>query len=101
MDNQLNYAFAFRLYNAMLNEYTTRYRKKHGASKHWDALFYGANYIPNTTNFVTPHPQCFSGHDHCKTDEDWPIMAYRAFYKVDKIAFARYNKGRSMPEWML
>jgi len=49
---------------------------------------------------LTPHPQCFSGHDDCKTDEDWPIVAYRAFYKVDKMRFARYNKGRNMPEWM-
>ena len=49
---------------------------------------------------MTPHPQCFSGHDYCKTDEDYPIEAYRAFYKVDKMSFARYNRGRDMPQWM-
>jgi len=27
-------------------------------------------------------------------------MAYRAFYVVDKSKFARYNKGREMPQWM-
>ena len=100
MECRLNYAFAFRLYDAMLNEYTTRYGKKHGASKHWDSLYYGTNYVPNTTNFRTPHPQCFSGLDHLKTDEFYPIKAYREFYKADKLKFARYSKGRSMPEWM-
>jgi len=49
---------------------------------------------------LTSHPQCFSGHDDLKTDEPWPIEAYRAFYTVDKMKFARYNKGRSMPNWM-
>lgn len=100
MDNQMNYAFAWRLYTSMLYEYTKRYNKTHGASKHWAALRDGVKYLPDTTNFCTPHPQCFSGHDELKTDEHWPIQAYRAFYKVDKLRFARYNKGREMPEWM-
>ena len=96
---KMNYAFAFRLYDAMLKEYTSRYKKKHGASKHWDALFYGTNYIPHTTNFITPHPQCFSGHDDLKTDEFFPIEAYRKFYIVDKSRFARYNYTNK-PQWM-
>ena len=100
MECQLNYAFAFRLYDAMLNEYTARYGKTHGAGKHWASLYYGTNYVPNITNFRTPHPQCFSGLDHLKTDEFYPIKAYREFYKADKLKFARYTKGRSMPEWM-
>ena len=100
MECRLNYAFAFRLYDAMLTEYTHRYGKWHGAMKHWNSLYYGTNYVPNTTNFRTPHPQCFSGLDHLKTDEFYPIKAYREFYKADKLKFARYTKGRSMPEWM-
>jgi len=100
MKCKMNYAFAFKLYDAMLKEYTIRYRKKHGAGKHWNSLYYGTNYIPHTTNDVTPHPQCFSGHDDLKTDEDWPIRAYRQFYKRDKMSFARWNKNRAMPEWL-
>ena len=99
METRANYAFAFRLYKAMLDEYTFRYKKLHGASKHWDSLWYGTNYIPRGN--VTKHPQCFSGHDDCKTDEFMPINAYRAFYKRDKLRFARYNKGRSKPQWLM
>ena len=98
MENKINYAFAFRLYKAMLDEYTSRYKKLHGASKHLDALWYGTNYIPKGQ--ITQHPQCFSGLDELKTDEFYPIEAYRAFYKVDKLSFARYNRGRNMPQWM-
>ena len=98
MENRANYMYAYDLYQAMLIEYTHRYGKIHGASKHKNALYFGSGYGPN--GWQTPHPQCFSGLDHLKTDEQYPIKAYREFYKADKLKFARYSKGRSMPEWM-
>ena len=98
METQANYSFAYSLYISMLCEYHYRYGKWHGAGKHSIAMHRGIVHIPEGP--LTPHPQCFSGHDDCKTDEDWPIVAYRAFYVVDKSRFARYNKGRDMPYWM-
>ena len=98
METQANYRFAWLLYDAMLTEYTHRYGKEHGAGKHWLALQDGAKYVPE--GGLTPHPQCFSGHDELKTDEAYPIVAYRAFYAVDKLKFARYSKGREMPVWL-
>ena len=98
MQTRDNYAFAFSLYDAMLTEYTHRYGKWHGAMKHINALDYGRKMIPE--GWQTPHPQCFSGLDHLKTDEQYPIKAYREFYKADKLKFARYNRCRYMPEWM-
>ena len=98
METQSNYRFAWRLYDAMLDEYTHRYGKKHGCAKHYDVLHQGAYYIPEGPR--TPHPQCLSGHDDLKTDEDYPIRAYRQFYKRCKMSFARWNKDRSIPEWL-
>ena len=98
METSANYLFAYLLYSAMLREYTHRYGKVHGASKHDDALFKGIKFMP--IGDLTQHQQCFSGLDHLKTDEFWPIKAYREFYKASKLKFARYSKGRSMPEWM-
>jgi|TARA_R100000458_G_C8203351_1_gene193188 hypothetical protein len=99
MKCKANYNFAFRLYDSMLREYTHRYGKKHGADKHWEALFEGYEFMPDG-NGLTSHPQCFSGHDELKTDEYFPVEAYRKFYIVDKSRFARYNKGRTKPDWM-
>ena len=107
METRANFEFSFSLYVAMLKEYTHRYGKVHGAanpSKHNpfvtpDNIIRCKDYIPEGQ--LTPHPQCFSGHDHLKTDENWPIVAYRAFYVVDKSRFARYNKGRNKPQWMI
>ena len=98
MQTRGNFQYAFNLYDAMLLEYTHRYGKVHGASKHRFALGNALKFIPD--GWQTPHPQCFSGLDYLKTDEQYPIKAYRAFYKADKLKFARYSKGRSMPEWM-
>jgi hypothetical protein len=98
METGANYRYAWRLYDAMLDEYTNRYGRKHGCAKHYDALCAGWVYIP--VGGRTPHPQCFSGHDDLKTDENWPIKAYRAFYKRDKMDFARWNKNRAMPAWL-
>jgi len=98
METRANYSFALNLYRSMLREYTKRYAKQHGAGKHYWALREGMRYIPDGD--LTPHPQCFSGRNDLMTDEFWPIKAYRAFYIVDKSRFARWTKGRNMPEWM-
>jgi len=110
-ETRINYRFAVRLMKAMNDEYMWRYperkengkkvvNKGHKSMRNFDALVEAEKYIPDVSNFMTPHPQCFSGHDDCKTNEDWPIVAYRAFYTLDKSSFARYNRGRNKPFWM-
>ena len=106
MKTRANFVYAFNLYTSMLSEYNHRYGKWHGAGNpsttNQDArpqhLLAARHFIPDGQ--LTPHPQCFSGLDHLKTEEKWPIEAYRAFYAVDKLKFARYNKGRNMPKWL-
>ena len=98
MECRMNYMWATNLYVAMLQEYTKRYHKVHGSSKHKDALFYGARFIPEGKN--TKHPQCFSGHDDCRTNEFYPLVAYRKFYAKTKMKMARYNKTDKIPDWL-
>ena len=98
MHSRSNYEFAYSLYCAMLGEYHHRYGKWHGAGKHSIALSKGGQFLPEFG--LTKHPQCFSGHDELKTAEYFPVEAYRKFYIVDKSRFARYNKGRTKPDWM-
>jgi hypothetical protein len=98
MENKSNYYFAWQLLDEMFKEYTRRYGKVHGSSKHKDALFYGARFIPEGKN--TKHPQCFSGHDDCRTNEFYPLVAYRKFYAKTKMKMARYNKTDKIPDWL-
>ena len=102
METRANYNFATRLYVAMLDEYRYRYGKEHGAGKHLNSIIEGERYIPEGD--LTRHPQCFSGHDECKTDEAWPVIAYRSFYVTKIESFKRpmsYRKGREIPKWIL
>ena len=94
METRSNFAFAYMLYVEMLNEYTNRYKKIHGASKHKQAIYNAITLIPKGD--MTQHPQCFSGHDDLKTNEFFP---YRKFYNVDKLRFAKYNYT-SKPNWL-
>ena len=97
METRANYEFAFNLYMEMLTEYDFRYKKVHGASKHFYSIIKGIKHIPQGE--ITKHPQCFSGHDDLKTNEFYPIKAYRNFYRVDKLKFARY-KYTDKPQWL-
>ena len=97
MENCSNFMFAYRLYVHMLEEYTFRYNKIHGAGKHRTAIENGYQYLPKGGS-KTKMPQCFSGLDELKTNEFYPIKAYRAFYNVDKARFARY-KYTDRPAW--
>ena len=100
MHSRDNYEFAWNLYFAMCQEYRLRYNRFHGCGKHEDALRPSRvkHFLPDLG--LTKHPQCFSGHDDLKTDEFMPVNAYRKFYYVDKMRFARYNKCRHMPDWL-
>lgn len=97
-ESRPNFEYAVQLFKSMLEEYTNRYNKHHASGRHLNALTDAIDLMPEGD--FTKHPQCFSGHDDCKTNEDWPIKAYRKFYAVDKLKFARYNKGRDMPRWL-
>jgi hypothetical protein len=102
MKTQWNFRFAYKLYDAMLNEYTYRYGKCHGASKHKNAIINGTRFIPKgDMRMLTVLPQCFGDHKDLKTTECYPLEAYRKFYKKDKMSFARWNKNRPMPNWLL
>tara|TARA_R100001509_G_scaffold8735_1_gene4931 strand:- start:268 stop:780 length:513 start_codon:yes stop_codon:yes gene_type:complete len=95
-----NYVYAVVLLEAMSDEYTHRYGKVHKSSLLLPAFKAATEYVPPNGEGLTAHPQCFSGFDQLKTNELWPITAYRRFYRVDKLKFARYNKGREMPHWL-
>ena len=95
-ENRDNYLFAWNLARCMFDEYTIRYKRTHDSRKLLLALINGSRFIPSGK--MTRHPQCFSGQDDLKTNEFFPIKAYRGFYIRDKSRFARYNFSEK-PQW--
>ena len=88
-----NYFQMYKLYMAVLAEFTNRYGKVHGSSKPSIALIRPPSNIPMVKG--TQLPQCMP--EICKVKNN-PILAYRNYYIVEKNSFASW-KNREIPEW--
>ena len=88
-----NYFEMYKLYMAVLAEFTNRYGKVHGSSKPAIALIRPPSNIPMVKR--TQLPQCMP--EICKVKNN-PILAYRNYYIVEKNSFASW-KNREIPEW--
>ena len=88
-----NYFEMYKLYMAVLAEFTNRYGKVHGSSKPSIALIRPPKNIPMVKG--TQLPQCMP--EICKVKNN-PILAYRNYYIVEKNSFASW-KNREIPEW--
>jgi hypothetical protein len=102
-DNRMNYRYSLSLLTSMCKEYTRRYLRDHKCSLLIPKFMECEKYIPDVTNFRTSHPQCFGkDNDHFKTDENWPIQAYRKYYrwKYDTTDWAKLNKLNPTPKWL-
>ena len=88
-----NYFQMYKLYMAVLAEFTNRYGKIHGSSKPSIALIRPPKNIPMVKG--TQLPQCMP--EICKVKNN-PILAYRNYYIVEKNSFASW-KNREIPEW--
>ena len=88
-----NYFQMYKLYMAVLSEFTNRYGKIHGSSKPSIALIRPPSNIPMVKG--TQLPQCMP--EICKVKNN-PILAYRNYYIVEKNSFASW-KNREIPEW--
>ena len=96
-DNRDNFTWA--LGNALWinNEYEYRFKKKHKSFKIIQNID-DNNYIDDIPNgFFKEPPQCMPDEYR---DKDY-VTAYRRYYNTDKKYFAKWEKGRSCPEWWI
>lgn len=91
--NQGNWRVAYGLWLSMSSEYLERFGGLHGTYRKLAAPL---ACVEQTTGFSrlprvgrTPHPQCFGDHTHLKTNETWPVRAYRMYYVVKEATFKR------------
>ena len=91
--------FTWALYNAFCinKEYEYRFKKNHKSYKVIKNIidFELMAHIPEG-DFTKP-PQCMPDEYR---DKDY-VTAYRKYYNTDKKYFAKWEKGRSCPEWWI
>jgi len=89
-----NYAWLFRLFGELMDEYTYRYGKTHACERLADALSYRPKNIPKGS-FTEPTPAM---PDNYKVSGD-SISSYKNYYLGDKQRMFSWKK-RPTPEWI-
>lgn len=89
-----NYAWAYRLFVALLEEYTFRYEKVHATSRLRPLLAEIPASLPRGD--MTPFPLAMP--DDAKT-AGGAVLSYRNYYILHKSKIATWNKSRSAPYW--
>lgn len=90
-----NYAYLFKLFCALLDEYSYRYERVHATERLIDPLSKVPNNIINS--YLTPFPQCMP--DEYKVEGD-AIQAYQNYFNGDKNRMAKW-KHRPTPLWFI
>jgi hypothetical protein len=89
-----NYAWLFRMFGALMDEYTYRYGKIHACERLADALSHRPKNIPKGS-FTEPTPAM---PDHYKVSGD-SISSYKNYYLGDKTRMFSWKK-RETPSWI-
>tara|TARA_Y100001938_G_C7941892_1_gene354725 strand:+ start:116 stop:700 length:585 start_codon:yes stop_codon:yes gene_type:complete len=114
-ESLVHWHWVFKHTEALCEEFLYRFGKRHAVAKQLLELkrnFMWEDYVPDTqgedrTRHARPSffERCFNqskGENLDLVDTDlWPCdhEAYREFYRRDKYAFAKWEKGRESPGW--
>ena len=93
--NKGNFDWAFQNANCIGQEYFKRFNKIHKSSKILLNILSNNHKEDIPEGDFTEPPQCMPDEYR---DKDY-VTAYRRYYNTDKKYFAKWEKGRSCPEW--
>lgn len=93
-----NYEWLYDLWTHLLDEYTYRYDKQHGAGKLAKYLFWTPNNIPTGLGFQNVTPAMGEFQD-CIVEGDC-VTSYRNYFWEAKRRLAKW-KRRPIPEWWI
>lgn len=91
-DSLSHYNWLRQHFQALLNEYTSRYGKIHACWRMLGALMPAPRHMPNEKHRFPP--QCMPEQYR----QDDTVAAYRAYYMAEKARFARWKLG-NVPDW--
>jgi hypothetical protein len=93
-----NYEWLYKMFIALMKEYTYRYGKNHACEKLIDALYTPPTHIPKGVGFTEPTPAM---PDDVKVAGD-SIKSYRNYYINNKTHLASWRgkiNSRNIPDW--
>lgn len=103
-DSLANFTWLFDHAVALCEEYTFRFGKEHACFRQLDAVVDAVSFIPD--GGLTEVALCVGDVLHEKLGFKTAILCeavdiYREFYILDKVGFAKWDKGRLAPSWWI
>lgn len=95
-----NFEWVLEHFKVQLDEYKIRYKREHDSAKYlgWIESNYHTINFPNTG--MTPFARCFGPFKNLlDREEPDTVKAYRRFYILDKINFARWPSIDKIPDF--
>jgi len=95
MESKENYSWHYRLFCALLDEYTYRYARTHSTASIRDILLHTPKNIPSGR--MTKFKLAMGANPECMSDD--PVESYRRFYETKQKRFKMTWKKRETPKW--
>jgi hypothetical protein len=97
MQSHNNYLWHYHLWRYLAEEFEYRFGKIHASWEKLKDILYDT---PQNLVYgnMTPFAKAMKAYPDLMEIAD-PVKAYQEFYKVDKIKFAKWEKGRPAPKW--
>jgi|TARA_R110000796_G_scaffold20808_1_gene61737 hypothetical protein len=96
--SEANYRWLYTMWSYLLEEYTYRYDRQHGAGKLKEYLFWSPTNIPKDVGLTNVTPAMGNFPD-CIVEND-SVESYRNYYWEAKRNLAKW-KRRSPPDWWI
>jgi len=94
MQSHNNYLWHYHLWRHLAEEFEYRFGKLHAS---WEKLKDVLYDTPQNVVYGDMTPYALAMPDEYKVD--CPVQSYRNYYLGDKTRFAKWDKGRSAPNW--
>ena len=99
-ESKENFLWMVEHFKAQLDEYKVRYKREHGTAQHLNWIENNFRSINFPTTGLTPFARCFGPfkEELDRTEPD-TVQAYRKFYILDKIDFAKWPSLEKIPDF--
>ncbi|MBA8755322.1 MULTISPECIES: pyrimidine dimer DNA glycosylase/endonuclease V [Wolbachia] len=92
-----NFFWLIKYGRELCKEYTWRYKRKHKSEEVIDWCDSNKNLLVFQSTDIKPFVQALP--DQYKSSHS--VKAYREYYLKEKMRFAKWEKGREVPDWLL
>ena len=98
-ESEENYKWSRTHFITMLRSYKDRYGRRHYAENYAEFISRNEHLLAFLNSKQTPFARCFGKFEEQLQSIEDTVSAYRQYYILDKVNFARWPSEESIPDW--